>query len=290
MNTLSIERDLANQYKYRKLPADLSEKYRKLFRENIPEFLDLNGANDALMDFDENPICYKYDRIVIGDYGAFVEFSDLQKADNFIIKPGQEYRVNDPKYSKNVKYIWLTIADNSNVKIYLQKRGVSYADYKPGKYYVSVHEVIKRRLIDSFDGEYAFLSNFYPSAFAVGGITYQTNEHFFQAMKTKDRDLRKKIALCNTPGEAKRIGRSIVLREDWEDVKLNVMTTGLMCKFADPVLRQKLLDTGDAILIEGNTWGDRYWGRCDGIGENHLGRLLMMLREKTRFYTMEDME
>ena len=155
MNTLSIESDLANQYKYKKLPADLSDKYRKLFRENIPEFLDVNGSNDALLNFSGNPVCYGYDRIVVGDYGAFVEFSESQKADNFIIKPGQEYRVNDQRYSKNVKYIWLTIADSSLVKIYLQKRGVSYADYKPGKYYVSVHEVLKRRLIDSFDGDYA---------------------------------------------------------------------------------------------------------------------------------------
>ena len=87
-------------------------------------------------------ICNGYDRIVIGDYGAFIEFSEEHIASDFTIKAGQEYRVNDEKYKKNIKYIWLTIGDGSNIKIYLQKRKVSYADYKPKKYYVSVHEVL----------------------------------------------------------------------------------------------------------------------------------------------------
>lgn len=92
-----------------------------------------------------------YDRIVIGDYGAFIEF-DNNKAivESFIIAPGQEYRIEDERYSKNVKYIWLTVYDGSGIKVYFQKKGVSYADYKPGKYYVSVHEVLRGSWCDMF--------------------------------------------------------------------------------------------------------------------------------------------
>ncbi len=138
MNTLRIEAKLASKYKYKPLPGDLSNKYRGFYIQNIPMFLDINGG-DRLINVDGTPICEKYDRIVVGDYGAFVEFET--PASEFIIAPGQEYRVNDERYSKNVKYIWLTTPDESGVKIYLQKRPVTYADYKPGKYYVSVHEV-----------------------------------------------------------------------------------------------------------------------------------------------------
>lgn len=86
-------------------------------------------------------ICDSYDRIVVGDYGAFIEFSNEPENTEFIIQHGQEYRINDPRYSQNVKYIWMTIDDGSRIKIYKQKKTVSYADYLPGKFYVSVHEV-----------------------------------------------------------------------------------------------------------------------------------------------------
>ena len=140
MNTLRIEAKLAEKYKYKKLPADLSEKYRRFFAENIPLGLNINGGG-ALKTFKETLICDKYRRIVVGDYGAFVEFEREPDGVEFIIAPGQEYRVNDERYSKNVKYIWLTIPDNNNIKIYHQKKPVNYADYLPGMYYVSVHEV-----------------------------------------------------------------------------------------------------------------------------------------------------
>ena len=76
-----------------------------------------------------------------GDYGAFIEFDEEQaNLDEYIIAPGQEYRVNNPRYSKNVKYIWMTIPDGSNIKIYKQKKKVAYADYKSGMFYISPHE------------------------------------------------------------------------------------------------------------------------------------------------------
>lgn len=140
MNTLRIEAKLAEKYKYKPLPVELSEKYRQYFTDNIPDCLDLNGGG-RLLTVNGTEICKRYQRIVVGDYGAFVEF-DAPGDVMFIIAPGQEYRVNDERYSKNVKYIWLTINDGSNVKIYRQKKGVTYADYKPGMFYVSVHEVV----------------------------------------------------------------------------------------------------------------------------------------------------
>ena len=146
MNTLRIEEKLAKKYKYKPLPADLSEKYRQFFTENIPPHLDIShvcipGARSPLFNICGSMVCTNYDRIVVGDYGAFVEFSPHYEGTNFVIAPGQEYRVNDERYSKNVKYIWLTINDGSGIKIYKQKKRVSYADYLPEKYYVSVHEV-----------------------------------------------------------------------------------------------------------------------------------------------------
>ena len=142
MNTLRIEALLADKYGYLPLPPDLSEKYRQFFKDNTPEFLRFEGDSKGLYTKSGSLICNQYDRIVVGDYGAFIEFSEENIGDEFIIQPGQEYRVNDKKYSKNVKYIWLTIDDNSHIKIYKQKRKVRYADYLPKKYYVSVHEVL----------------------------------------------------------------------------------------------------------------------------------------------------
>lgn len=141
MNTLKIEATLAKKYKYQPLPGDLSPKYRDFFMENIPKFLDVDGARTVLTTLNGTPVCNWYDRIVVGDYGAFVEFSKEAIASQYIIQPGQEYRVYDDKYKNSVKYVWLTIDDGSNIKIYQQKRGVRYADYKAHKYYVSVHEV-----------------------------------------------------------------------------------------------------------------------------------------------------
>lgn len=139
-----------------------------------------------------------------------------------------------------------------------------------------------RNTIDKFDGEYRFLSNFYHSPIVLDGITFPTVEHAFQAMKTNSHYERQMIAECSTPGAAKSFGRKVKLRSDWEQVKENIMEICLCRKFDNPELRQMLLDTGDAILIEGNTWGDTYWGICNNIGQNKLGQLLMKVREMYR--------
>ena len=133
--------------------------------------------------------------------------------------------------------------------------------------------------IDCFDGEYAFLSNFYDSPIEKDGIVYPTNEHFFQAMKTLDDEERKRIAAAETPGKAKRMGRSVKLRPDWEQSKIQIMKEGLTLKFlCHKDLAEKLVATGDVWLIEGNWWGDTCWGVCKGVGENNLGKLLMKIR------------
>ena len=133
-------------------------------------------------------------------------------------------------------------------------------------------------MINCFDGKWAFLSNFHDSEIEFEGITYPTNEHFFQAMKTFDVDERRAIANCATPGQAKRMGRRVALRPDWEDVKEAVMLEGLCLKFADEQLADWLLETGDEELVEGNWWKDTTWGVCNGVGENKLGKLLMKVR------------
>jgi ribA/ribD-fused uncharacterized protein len=133
--------------------------------------------------------------------------------------------------------------------------------------------------ITSFSGPNRFLSNFWPAIVHLDGVDYPTVEHAYVAAKTLDTIKRAEVHRAATPGEAKRIGRKLQLRPDWDDVKVQVMADLLRQKFAHPALRDMLLATGNAELIEGNTWGDRFWGQCPvGVGENHLGRLLMELR------------
>ena len=137
-------------------------------------------------------------------------------------------------------------------------------------------------MIDRFDGDYAFLSNFYPSSIfdSNDGFTYPTVEHFFQAKKSLILREREMISKAETPGRAKRMGRKVQLRSDWEDIKLFVMEYALRRKFSKPRFKEALLATGDEELIEGNWWGDTFWGVCNGVGENNLGKLLMKIREE----------
>lgn len=145
-------------------------------------------------------------------------------------------------------------------------------------------------MIKNFDNEYKFLSNFYESPLVDTDryhLTYPTVEHFFQAMKTENEALRREIANASTPGQAKKLGRRVPLRKDWEKIKQQVMYVGLTFKFENSDLRQKLLETGDEELVEGNTWHDNYWGtctcpKCGDKGKNMLGKLLMELRENLK--------
>ena len=136
--------------------------------------------------------------------------------------------------------------------------------------------------IDLFRGEYAFLSNFQKCNIEFEGNIYPTVEHTFQAAKTFDKEERKRILSFTSPIIAKRIGRKVKLRPDWEDVKCDIMLLLLKKKFEDPELAEKLLATGDAELIEGNNHGDRFWGMVNGEGKNILGKLLMEVRDDLR--------
>jgi ribA/ribD-fused uncharacterized protein len=137
-------------------------------------------------------------------------------------------------------------------------------------------------MIKDFDknGPNFFLSNFYPAPVCIGRRLYPTTEHYYQAMKTLDEGLRQHIAELPTPNDAKTAGRNLMIRDDWEGIKLDVMRLALSVKFAyGSELAVKLLATGDQELIEGNWWGDTFWGICRGVGENWLGKLLMERRQ-----------
>lgn len=133
-------------------------------------------------------------------------------------------------------------------------------------------------MIKKFEGAYRFLSNFWPSVVNFDGQQYQSVEHAFQAAKTTNLKEREFIRSQPTPGKAKQAGRSVTLRSDWEKIKIDVMRNLLIEKFNQYPLKQLLLSTGDEELVEGNNWGDVFWGVCNGAGENHLGKLLMEIR------------
>lgn len=139
-----------------------------------------------------------------------------------------------------------------------------------------------KKIINSFTGEYYFLSNFYEAPITYDGISYENNEAAFQAQKCFSYNERKTFSSLN-PSEAKRKGRRVILRSDWEDVKTDEMYKICKAKFSqNSDLKEKLLTTGNAELEEGNTWGDRIWGTVDGVGENRLGKILTKIREELR--------
>lgn len=115
-------------------------------------------------------------------------------------------------------------------------------------------------------------------------MEYLSSEAAFQAYKCKDIENRQQFTKVSAE-ESKRLGRKVELRSDWDRVKLDVMRRVVRAKFEQhPNLTQYLLDTGDADLIEGNTWHDVYWGvdLKTGEGENHLGKILMALRQESK--------
>jgi ribA/ribD-fused uncharacterized protein len=141
----------------------------------------------------------------------------------------------------------------------------------------------KDSAIRQFSGPYRFLSNFYEAAIPYEGIVYPSAEHAYQAAKTLDVNMRRRVSELPQAGEAKRFGKTLPLRSDWETVKLGVMEKIVTIKFRrHDDLRERLLDTGDRHLEEGNTWGDVYWGSSNGDGMNNLGIILMRVRDKLK--------
>lgn len=143
--------------------------------------------------------------------------------------------------------------------------------------------------ITSFSENYRFLSNFYQVDVEYEGVIYPSSEHAYVAAKTLDQLKRLEISKIETPGKVKRFGRNLELRSDWEEVKLEVMRTILLDKFKpDCQLFQWLQETAPHELTEGNSWGDTFWGQCPiGNGKNHLGKLLMSIRDDITTKFME---
>ena len=143
-------------------------------------------------------------------------------------------------------------------------------------------------MIKEFKGQYRFLSNFYPLEYPIrfNGFEFWTSEHLYVALKvTQDAGLQQIIASFETPGKAKKYGRNLNIRHDWEEIKFRCMRFALTQKFAtNHELMHKLINTGDKTLIEGNLWHDNEWGKCcclecaDIHSQNRLGIMLMQVR------------
>jgi hypothetical protein len=133
-------------------------------------------------------------------------------------------------------------------------------------------------MIAVFDGPSRFLSNFYERDFDYDGYTWRSAECAYQAMKLEKREDRARFARM-AAHKAKREGKAVELRPDWDGLKMGIMSEVVHAKFVqNPDLVKKLLATGDADLIEGNWWHDTFWGVCNGEGENWLGKILMAER------------
>lgn len=135
-------------------------------------------------------------------------------------------------------------------------------------------------MIRSFTGEYRWLSNFWPVTVTFDGQSYKSVEHAYQAAKSLDPKVRKRIQRAGTAADAKRLGSKITLRSDWERVKDLVMILLVRRKFAHPHLRELLIATDDVPLIHGNDHGDTYWGTYRSNGLNRLGEILTYVRKE----------
>ena len=136
----------------------------------------------------------------------------------------------------------------------------------------------KKGIISAFRGDYRWLSNFERCDILYKGILYKSAEAAFQAQKTTNIKARYIFTKLDAR-ESKTLGRVIQLRSDWEEVKDEIMYDICEIKFNLPQFKAKLVDTGEMEIVEGNYWGDTYWGVCDGVGKNELGKIIMDIRE-----------
>ena len=138
-------------------------------------------------------------------------------------------------------------------------------------------------IIDSFRGSNYFLSNFYMCNFLYNEVEYKSIEHAFQSLKTEDENESIQIREAPTASLSKMYGRSCHIRKDWDSIKENLMWDLIRHKFQDNDLRDKLIATNHSLLVEGNDWGDTFWGICNGKGKNLLGELLMRMRAEVEW-------
>ena len=151
-------------------------------------------------------------------------------------------------------------------------------------------------MITKFEGRWNFLSNFYKCDIEHQGIKYTSVEAFYVAMKVNDQqlingvyytpgDFREMISKISIPGVVKKIGQKVKLRSDWREKKLEYMNWAIREKFKNENLADLLKSTADLELVEQNSWHDNFWGkcvcnRCKGNGKNHLGKILMDVRDE----------
>lgn len=137
--------------------------------------------------------------------------------------------------------------------------------------------------VKGFFGDYRYLSNFHECPVYFEGLLYPSTENAYQAAKCVD--VSQRVAFVDiSPKDSKKLGRQINVRKNWEQIKFDVMGIVLLDKFYRNInIRRMLLETGTKYLEETNHWKDRYWGVCDGVGDNNLGRLLMQVRQ---FYSL----
>lgn len=136
-------------------------------------------------------------------------------------------------------------------------------------------------IIKEFQGEYRFLSNFWPCKLNIDGINFTSVEQYYQYQKSNDTEYRNKILSCKTPGQTKRLSKTITITNQFIKNRLSIMEKGVTEKFRqNPELKTKLLLTGNVELQEGNRWKDTFWGvnLYTGKGENNLGKILMKVR------------
>jgi ribA/ribD-fused uncharacterized protein len=137
--------------------------------------------------------------------------------------------------------------------------------------------------IAEFRNEFFFLSNFYPIDLTIDGKRYASSEHYYQACKALDLAEHDQIRYAPSPAAAKKEARKIKsFRYDWDTYRIKVMEKALRAKFANPEMRAALLMTENLYLEEGNWWNDTFWGVCRGVGHNHLGKMLMKIREEIK--------
>lgn len=138
--------------------------------------------------------------------------------------------------------------------------------------------------IGEFQDDYRWLSNFWLVPIVVDGVAFPSVEHAYQAAKFDDNPWAKKMFADRNmrPGEAKTLAKKFKPTPDWPQKKLAVMERLLRIKFSNQELAQMLIDTGEAILVEGNNWRDTFWGVYKGVGANHLGELLMKIRKELK--------
>lgn len=134
-------------------------------------------------------------------------------------------------------------------------------------------------MINEFTGQYRFLSNFWSCFVKYEGVTYPSVENAYQAAKMEYEG--DKIRFIDIKAsEAKKLGRVLPMRSDWDSIKLDIMYDLVKQKFSVEPLDHFLLNTGDQELQEGNWWGDTYWGTVNGVGFNYLGKILMRVRKE----------